>query len=629
MSLTALVGALLVAVVSDRPATPTSEDFAAYESVKAAAGRDAESQIRLALWCERRGLEAERVRHLALAVLIDPDHAAARGLLGLVAYRGGWHSPEAVAERDRSDGARAAYRARRARTPGTAEGHWKLALWCGENGLEEEATAHLTAVTRLDPSREAAWKRLGYQRYEGRWMTADQAAALKADREAQAAADRVWTPRLLAWRAALGRPGDRSEAEARLAALSDPRAVPSIRRVFASGGAGNQMRAIAVLSRTDGPAASQTLAALAVWGETPEVRRAAGLALRRRDPREFVVGLIKLVREPLKYQALSVGAIGHGSPGIVAVEGTDAVLQTVFSVDEAFWGPVTPRQLGRGLRSMVTGGYARRVAVQNARLASLVASVEQTSAVANELTSRSTAVLRDVTGQDAGTDPDAWMAWWADQQGYVYDGPAGDPLQPGANGPNPQGQVTAPYVRRPPLQFPRPKPVLTSWVHFHFSCFAAGTPVHAIDGPLLIEKVRVGDRVLTQDTATGLLSFQPVVAAYHNPPSATLRIDLGGDPVIATGIHRFWSAGRGWVMARDLKPGDRVRTVGGLATVRGVKGGLDQLVYNLEVARGGSFFVGRCGALVHDNSLVRPVDRPFDGPADVAALADRSRRLAP
>ena len=38
----------------------------------------------------------------------------------------------------------------------------------------------------------------------------------------------------------------------------------------------------------------------------------------------------------------------------------------------------------------------------------------------------------------------------------------------------------------------------------------------------------------------------------------------------------------------------------------------------------GSFFVGRSGVLVHDNSLVRPVDGPFDAPADLAALAERS-----
>jgi hypothetical protein len=219
----------------------------------------------------------------------------------------------------------------------------------------------------------------------------------------------------------------------------------------------------------------------------------------------------------------------------------------------------SPRQFANRVRAVVNGrSYERRAAVQNGRLASLVASVEQTKAVVNELTSRSTAVLRDVTGQDAGTDPDAWMALWADQQGYVYDGPAGDPQKPGGGDPLPPIKVNRPYLQSPPIKKSRPKPVLTSWVHF--SCFAAGTPVQGIDGPLPIETVRVGDRVLTQDTGTGLLSFQPVVAAYHNPPSATLRIDQGGELVIATGIHRFWSADRGWVMARDLKPGDRVRT---------------------------------------------------------------------
>jgi hypothetical protein len=380
--------------------------------------------------------------------------------------------------------------------------------------------------------------------------------------------------------------------------------------VFASGGAANQMKAALVLGRIDGPGASQTLAALAVWGETPEVRRAAGETLRSRDPREFIVGLINLVQEPLKYQALAVGAMGHGSPGFVAVEGSDAVLRTVFTIDESRTA-LTPRQLVNQLRGGRT--YERRVAAQNARLASLAASVAQTSGVLNELTARSTAVLRAVTGQDAGTDPSAWMAWWADQQGYVYEGPAGASQPAGPGGPNPPGQVTPPYVRRPPL--PQPKPVFTSWVHL--SCFAAGTPVHGIDGPLPIEKVRVGDRLLTQDTGTGLLSYQPVVAVYHNPPSATLRIDLGGDRIIATGIHRFWSADRGWIMARELKPGDRIRTVGGLSTVRVVKDDVGQRVYNLEVARGGSFFVGRCGALVHDNSLVRPVDQPFDVAADV------------
>lgn len=601
-----------------------SADLAAYEAARARAGHDPAEHVKLAVWCEDHGLSAERVKHLALAVLIDPNHAAARGLLGLVAYRGGWHSPDTVAERVRADddlaATRADYRARRDRTATNSDGHWKLAMWCIDNGLTDEATAHLTAVTRLDPLRDAAWKRLGYKRHEGRWMTADLIAALKADREAQEAADRLWEPRLKHWKTALGKSSERSDAEAQLATVRDPRAVPSVRRVFASAGASYQKRAVAILSPIDSPASSHTLAALGVWGETPEVRGAARAALRTRDPREFVVGLIRLLREPLKFQFMPVGAIAYGSPGFVAVEGPDAISQSVFTLDEGIV-PQTPAQLRNQVRSMAQGlpSYVRRASIQNARLASVVASVEQASAVVNELNARSTTLLREVTNHDEGTDAGAWMAWWADQQGYVYEGAPGNAQQPGAD----DAASSTPYTRRPPSEPLRPKPVFTSWVHL--SCFAAGTPVRGIDGPLPIEKVRVGDRVLTQDTGSGLLSYQPVVAVYHNAPSTTLRIDLDGDLVIATGIHRFWSAGLGWVMARDLKVGDRIRTVGGLVTVRSVKDDTAQRVYNLEVARGATFFVGQSGALVHDNSLVQPDDRLFDAPVDLAAPVKPAR----
>ncbi len=73
--------------------------MAAYEAARASAGRDADSQVRLALWCEAHGLGAERWKHLAIAVLADPGNATARGLMGLVAYRGGWRSPDAVSAR--------------------------------------------------------------------------------------------------------------------------------------------------------------------------------------------------------------------------------------------------------------------------------------------------------------------------------------------------------------------------------------------------------------------------------------------------------------------------------------------------------------------------------------------------
>ena len=144
------------------------------------------------------------------------------------------------------------------------------------------------------------------------------------------------------------------------------------------------------------------------------------------------------------------------------------------------------------------------------------------------------------------------------------------------------------------------------------SCFGAGTLVRTLDGSTEIEKLRAGDLVLTQGPKTGELKYQPMLTAYHNPPNATLRIDLGNETIVATGIHRFWKAGRGWVMARELKPGDALRTLAGLAVVKSVENERVQPVFNLQVADGESFFVGKAGVLAHDNSLVNPTPSPFD-----------------
>src|SRR2546421_212392 len=81
----------------------------------------------------------------------------------------------------------------------TADAHWRLALWCEEHGLKAEAMAHLSTVVRLDPGREAAWKRLGCKKHNGRWVTEAQLVAEKTEAEAQRQADKTWRPRLAKW----------------------------------------------------------------------------------------------------------------------------------------------------------------------------------------------------------------------------------------------------------------------------------------------------------------------------------------------------------------------------------------------------------------------------------------------
>jgi hypothetical protein len=699
--------------------TPSPDDIKTYESARAKAGRDADAHVRLALWCEAHGMSAERARHLALAVLADPGHAAARGLMGLVRDADAWRRPEQVAERARADAALAArlaeYNAKRAKAANTADAQWELALWCERAGLKAEATAHLTAVTRLDPKREAAWKRLGFKRHDGRWMADEQVAAAKAEAEAQAKANKRWVPLLEKWRGGLTDKSKRAEAEAALAGVDDPRAVPSICKVLGLGGPSDQVRAVQLLGQIDARAASRALAVLAVLGKSAEVRRSATETLKRRDPREWTDLLIAWMRDPIKYEVKPVG--GPGSPGALFVAGRRFNVQRLYSPPPAPVVPLMPgdrvtfedqglpvlhrygldiplttripgdqllrqiaasdqaravalrqaasnpmlgdgsRLLVQGLASLPGATLGDRLAAEIARasqaehkspsqigygitavpdygihvgrmaaaaqdaaigaqrqLAQDVAAIESFNAEARAINREIAQVLTDATGQAPGDDREAWRAWWIDQLGY--------------NSTTAQPPPVPTIVQDVPLAY-QPAPIVpvvrtVSLGFQRLSCFGAGTLVRTFSGPRPIEEVRVGDRVLTQDTATGALSYEPVVAVHHNPPSQTLRIRLGDEAVVSSTFHRFWRAGRGWAMARELKPGDTVRTLDGLAKVISVEPDRVQPVYNLDVAVHRDFFVGHGGALVHDNSLPGPRDAVFDAAPSLAQADARA-----
>jgi hypothetical protein len=150
------------------------------------------------------------------------------------------------------------------------------------------------------------------------------------------------------------------------------------------------------------------------------------------------------------------------------------------------------------------------------------------------------------------------------------------------------------------------------------SCFGKGTLVRTIDGMRPIEELNVGDKVLAQDTKTGKLGYRPVLVVHRNPPSPTYRVDLDGQPIVSSHFHRFWVAGRGRVMARDLKVGDPIRTLGSVAKVTAIEADKVQPVFNLDVADAADFFAGSVAALVHDNTLPDLRQAPFDAPPAVA-----------
>jgi hypothetical protein len=693
------------------------KDLASYKSAAAGVGHNADAHVRLALWCEAHGLTAERLKHLALAVLYEPSNVLARGLMGLVAHQGKWERPEQVSQAIENDAARQAqkreYLERRVKAADRAEDQWKLALWCEQNDLKQQASAHLFRVLQLDPSREAAWKHLGYKRIGGRWDKPERVASAKTEAHAQDSADKHWKPLLEKWRDALSSRDKtrREHAEASLAEVTDPRAVPMIWMVFAKGNALQQKTAVRLLGQIDSPGSSRALALLALSTRSADGRREATQILRRRDPRDFAGVLIALFRNPIKYEVRRVN--GPGSQGQLLIKQPDVNVKRLYSplaepnvgsmpgdqfvLDSnglpvlirnsvyaesfgmpsgafpgAFFGPnSSPAPISAALsQAGVPTGLSKRIGANLAEVGRIpvlqsgpamgsiideslivrretdipigqmaldaqrsaqiaeqqlmtdVQAIDEYNRPIVEMNGRSRQVLADSVGIDRGPERLDWEKWLVDLSGYAF------AAQSSVEPPTVVEEVPIAYQPQAvPLVVDQPQAVLVT----RHSCFGAGTLVRTIDGLSRIESLRSGDLVLTQAPATGELKYQPVLTAYHNPPNATLRIELGGETIVATGIHRLWRAGQGWVMARELKPGDALRTLAGVVVVKSVDKEQVQPVFNLQVADGESFFVGRTGVLAHDNSPVNATPSPFDAVPllEKSATLERPKTMIP
>ena len=615
-----------------------------------------QAQVKLALWCEAHGLNAERVKHLAQAVLSDPKNVTARGLLGLIAFGGRWETAERARERIKADDALAAklaeYEQRRSKltadeirsqqaadrlekkgdhagrllgpaqeqpTPGA--GACRAGPVVRSQGLKPEATAHFTMAVHLDPYRDLSWKHLGYVKRNGRWTSRDQAAAEEREDREQKQADRYWEPLLKKWTSWLGDRRHREEAENLLATVTDRRAVPSILKLFPiDRPEAEQLRRVRLLGQVDDPSSSRAIANQAVRTRFDSVRRAAIEILKKRPPRDYAGKLVEMIHGTIRYQVQPVS--GPNSRGALAIEAPRfRMLRTydvppAFELASSFRGyvgyddnglPVVAqgvdldymkRQSGTLWLSRPRSGRSRSARPtcwprprrrRNRQMAADIYDIEMANDQARDDNASIVPVLKSAAGAPAslGDDEDAWRGWWFDTLGYSYQA--------------------------------SPKPTFTQEVVAQYqpysirTCFAAGTPVHTLDGARPIEAIQVGDQVLSQDGATGALSFQPVVFVHRNPPAKTLRIKLSdGQSVVCSVYHRFWRANLGWAQARELKPGDALRTLGGIVRVDSIGPDSVQPLYNLDVAGSRTFFAGRTILLVHDNTLPDHRLKPFD-----------------
>jgi len=144
--------------------------------------------------------------------------------------------------------------------------------------------------------------------------------------------------------------------------------------------------------------------------------------------------------------------------------------------------------------------------------------------------------------------------------------------------------------------------------------FVAGTPVLLANGKTIpIQKVRVGTKVKSVDQFHVL--FRPlasrVVALIRHPDADLYRLKVDHTAIEATGNHRFFVKGKGWVAVRDLRSGMMLEEYGGTLThltsiIREHRPA--STVYNFEVGRTHTYFAGRAEVLVHNCGSENPLE---------------------
>jgi hypothetical protein len=224
--------------------------------------------------------------------------------------------------------------------------------------------------------------------------------------------------------------------------------------------------------------------------------------------------------------------------------------------------------------------------------------------------------LARTTGFEGGSDAESWVREYNEYMGAYA--PASEKPTFVVATREFEGVATPPGLDTV-TRYSRPaEPV--SFVGGGVECFPAGTTIATQRGPQPVESVKIGDRVLSQDTASGELAYKPVQATTLRPPVALIKISFQDEEIFATPGHPFWVIGEGWRMTQQLKPGYRLHTVNGAQEITAVETTREREAYNLVVSDFHTYFVGESQVLVHDNGPVEEQPQPVPG------LTERSGR---
>jgi RHS repeat-associated protein len=133
-------------------------------------------------------------------------------------------------------------------------------------------------------------------------------------------------------------------------------------------------------------------------------------------------------------------------------------------------------------------------------------------------------------------------------------------------------------------------------------CFRAGTFVCSTNGFVPIEKIKVGDTVLSYNLAKSMIEPNKVEKVFKRKAQEIFELITSNQKLFVTAQHPFYVVGKGWIEVKDLQQGDMLKTKNdvneqllNIVVLKHV-----EIVYNIEVEGNHNYFITNSAILVHN-----------------------------
>lgn len=549
-------------------------------------------------------------RRVLLAMTVDSNKSQAEWQAGRLQVNTGWESIENLSQRSEE---LHSYEAKREELSQSREMHLELARWCARKQFTSRARAHYETVLRSNPNLLEAREFLGHVQIGVDWVekdTAEQAAARAREIVRNIG---QWAPvfartlkKVQSKRAAISVQGleelEQIDASQTLPVLELIAccAEDDIARLC--------LKKIATLRTEE---ACLALVRIAVAREVSSTRNAAIAALKEYPESIYVPELLDCLAGSIEIRSAIVSRpngrlelstyVGQElrSKHLLrkihkAVDTMSIVTKAHVTYSEAFesllsefYEPIVyvPAEVrtAAGLklqqeahqRKRATDSRNLQVSIRNKRIYD---------------------VLQRVTDEKIENQPKAWWSWWNERSKRLE-------------------------LRKPVYSETietRDNLTLATGLAVggtlsQLSCLIPGTLIQTEIGLCAVEKIRIGDKVVSQNVETGELCLKSVTETTIRPPEKTYVIQLDGDKIQATGGHLWWVSGEGWLRTSNLKVGQRLHTATGNTEIKSLEEAKAVQTHNLVVDQFSTYFVGSQRVLSYDNSEVKPTVKLVPG----------------